>query len=139
MPGGNDWLEDTYSIQYLYGYGGNDVLNGLGGNDKLDGGPDNDILDGGAGDDFLDGGTGRDTMWGGLNNDSYVVDDPGDFVFEDASAEAGNADKVYTTLSSYDLSQWGNGLNVENLQYVGTADFVGTGNELGNWVVGAEG
>ncbi|MBA3623379.1 MAG: heme peroxidase, partial [Methylibium sp.] len=99
--------------------GGADTLLGLGGNDTL--------LAGG-GNDLLDGGTGADSMSGQAGNDTYVVDNTGDTVVE---AAGGGTDTVQTTLGSYAL-----GANVENLTYTGASTFTGTGNGLGNTLIG---
>jgi Ca2+-binding RTX toxin-like protein len=56
------------------------------------------------------------------------VDNAGDVVTE--AADAGT-DTVQTTLASYTL-----GANVENLTFTGTGNFVGTGNGLGNLIIG---
>lgn len=54
----------------IFGNGGADSIDGGGGNDVLSGGADGDMLFGNAGDDRLDGGNGNDTMTGGVGNDS---------------------------------------------------------------------
>src|SRR5258706_7875039 len=91
-------------------------------------------ITGGAGDDTLDGGLGADRMEGGAGNDTYFVDRapdnsnpdapiPGDVVFEGTLlADSGGIDTVKTALRSYTL-----GVNVENLVFVGTGNFSGTG------------
>ncbi len=94
----------------LTGTAGNDIIIGLGGND---------VLIGGGGSDALDGGTG---------NDIYVVDSAGDTVSE---AVGEGIDGVETDLSSYTLPA-----NVETLEYTGAGMFTGTGNDLGNTIVG---
>jgi Ca2+-binding RTX toxin-like protein len=146
--GGNDTLHGGHGDDALDGGTGNDVvwagdgrdvLWGRDGNDDLHGGAHNDILYGEAGDDMLVGDQGADIMYGGTGNDSYVVDDRNDWVVEDASAQGGNADKIYTTLPSYDLNPYGKGVNVEILQYTGTGSFTGKGNALDNILVGAAG
>ena len=43
------------------------------------------VLTGNAGNNVLDGGAGADQMSGGLGNDTYVVDDAGDAVIENAN------------------------------------------------------
>jgi Ca2+-binding RTX toxin-like protein len=97
----------------------------------ITGGAGADNLSGGAGNDTLIGGAGNDTMAGGAGNDIYVVDAAGDVVTEAASA---GTDEVRTTLSSYTL-----GANVENLRYIGTGNFTGTGNTLANVLTGGAG
>ncbi|WP_431674067.1 M10 family metallopeptidase C-terminal domain-containing protein [Rhizobium leguminosarum] len=88
-------------------------------------------ITGGAGNDILDGGAGNDTLIGGAGNDIYVVDNASDVVAENAAA---GTDTVRTTLASYTL-----GSDVENLTYIGTTNFVGTGNALDNLIVGGSG
>jgi Ca2+-binding RTX toxin-like protein len=102
------------------------TINSSTGNDSLSGGAGNDRLNGGGGDDALNGGAGADIMAGGLGNDAYVVDDGGDFVSEQGNA---GSDIARTTLTSYTL-----GANVENLSYLGTGAFTGTGNGLANTI-----
>ncbi len=113
---------------------GNELANaitGMSGSDTLYGGAGNDLLSGQAGTDTLDGGTGADTMTGGAANDTYYVDDAGDIVTETAG---GGTDMVRTSLSSYTL-----GSQVENVTYIGTSSFTGTGNTLANLMVGGAG
>ncbi|MHA4866224.1 calcium-binding protein [Duganella sp. PWIR1] len=98
---------------------------------KLTGNAAANKLSGGAGDDTLDGGAGNDAMDGGLGDDSYVVDATGDVVTELAS---GGWDGVKTTLGTYTL-----GANVELVQYVGSGNFIGTGNADANVLVGGVG
>ena len=87
-------------------------------------------LDGGEGDDLLNGGMGADSMSGGAGNDTYVVDNAGDVVNE-ASGEG--LDNVRASVS-YVLAE-----NVENLILTGSADISGSGNGLGNMLVGNSG
>ena len=114
----------------IAGRNGNDFLEGFGGNDTLKGAAGNDALAGGGGNDRLNGGTGADRMRGGLGNDTYVVDNSGDFVFEAAGA---GIDRIFSFI--------GLSLNVpakaavENLSLVGVA-VIGTGNALGNTISG---
>lgn len=86
-------------------------------------------LDGGTGNDTLDGGAGADTMIGGTStgNDTFIVDDAGDVVSENAS---GGTDTVLSSIS-YTL-----GTNVENLTLTGAAAINGTGNTLVNIMTG---
>ncbi|MBY2998936.1 M10 family metallopeptidase, partial [Rhizobium leguminosarum] len=88
-------------------------------------------ITGGAGNDVLDGGAGADTLIGGTGDDTYVVDNAGDSVVENAAA---GTDTVRATLASYTL-----GANIENLTYIGTAAFAGTGNSLANTITGGVG
>ena len=112
----------------LTGGNADDRLLGLGGDDQLNGGAGNDILDGSDGNDVLDGGTGDDLMYGGSGDDRYYVDSDGDRISELAG---GGTDTVLTTLATAGI-----GANLENLAYVGSAAFAGTGNDLANVIVG---
>jgi Ca2+-binding RTX toxin-like protein len=103
-------------------------LSGLGGNDTLIGGAGNDILTGGAGSDYLDGGIGSDTLEGGAGDDAYIVNS-GDIVTELAND---GTDYIYAS-SNYTLTA-----NVEHLILSGSATN-GTGNDLGNYIVGNAG
>jgi len=116
-----DTLTGDGSANSLTGNGGNDIISGLGGDD---------ILDGGDGNDSLDGGTGADQMAGGAGNDSYVVDNAGDTVTENAGE---GTDSVQASIS-YTL-----GANVENLTLTGSASIAGTGNSSDNVLTGNTG
>ncbi|WP_183721985.1 M10 family metallopeptidase, partial [Rhizobium sp. BK060] len=118
----------------ITGGAGNDTLSGDAGNDRLSGGTGADTLLGDAGDDWLDGWTGEDALSGGIGNDIYVVDSAGDTVTE--SADEGT-DTVY--VQSYYLASYTLGANVENLTYVGSSAFAGTGNTLNNVMIGGAG
>ena len=123
-----DYVEKlTYVGVGAFAGTGNDLANtivgGNGGN-TLYGMAGNDTLTGGTGDDYLDGGAGDDVMTGGLGNDVYVVDAAGDRIVELAGQ---GTDEVRTTLSTYTL-----GDNLENLTYIGSGMFAGTGNALDN-------
>ena len=88
-------------------------------------------ITGGNGNDTLDGGLGSDRLVGGLGNDVYIVSQSGDVVVE---ASAQGTDLVRTTLASYSLAT-----NVENLEFLGTGDFRGTGNIINNSITGGAG
>jgi Ca2+-binding RTX toxin-like protein len=117
------------------------TINGTGGNDRIStkttvpGQPLatdlDDLLSGFGGDDVLAGGGGADVMIGGTGNDRFYVENVDDDVIE---SESEGMDLVFTTLSSYIL-----GANVEGLRFVGSGDFVGTGNELNNKLYGGAG
>ncbi len=115
----------------LTGTVNNDFLTGSAGDDTVDGGAGNDTIAAFAGNDTIIGGTGADIMIGGLGDDTYIVDNVGDVVVENAGE---GTDTVKTTLASYTL-----GANVENLIYTGTSAFAGTGNELSNTITGGAG
>ena len=84
-------------------------------------------LTGGAGNDTLDGGSGADILIGGLGDDTYFVDNTGDVVTENAGA---GIDTVAAAVT-YTLAA-----NVENLGLAGTSAINGTGNSLGNVLLG---
>ena len=66
----------------------------------------------------------------GLGNDSYVVDNAGDLVFESAGQ---GTDSVSASISHYLYD------NVENLVLTGNANIFGVGNELANTLTGNAG
>src|SRR4029077_10294241 len=68
---------------------------------------------------------------GGAGDDTYLVDDSGDLITEAAGA---GIDTVESTANAYTL-----GANVDNLIFVGTGNFNGTGNALANTMVGGAG
>src|SRR5262245_4557872 len=88
-------------------------------------------ITGGTGNDTLDGGAGIDTLIGGAGNDTYRVDDSADAINEAAGA---GIDTVQSTALAYTL-----GGNVDNLVFVGTGNFNGTGNGLANALTGGAG
>jgi Ca2+-binding RTX toxin-like protein len=129
--GGNDTLDGGDGDDQLIGDDGNDTLIAGGGDQNiLSGGDGNDTLIGGAGADILDGGAGNDRMAGGANDDTYVVDSTKDVVIEGAKQ---GADAVQSSIS-YTL-----GANLETLVLLGVADLNGTGNTLGNALIGNAG
>ncbi|MDD5009158.1 MAG: calcium-binding protein [Syntrophorhabdaceae bacterium] len=108
---------------------GTDAINGYGNdlNNYIIGNDANNVLKGYAGNDWLDGGDGNDILWGGEDNDTYVVDNEGDTVTENAN------EGIDTILSSvtYTLSD-----NLENLILTGSDAIDGTGNSLNNFITG---
>jgi serralysin len=92
---------------------------------------ENVVETGTSGADTLAGGSGSDQLAGGAGNDTYIVNSMGDVVIETAS---GGNDLVKTTLASYTL-----GSTIEKLTFIGTGDFVGTGNSLMNIITGGAG
>jgi Ca2+-binding RTX toxin-like protein len=105
-----------------------DLIFGLNTSETLIGTAGEDQIFGGGGNDFIDGLAGADFMAGELGNDTFVVDNVGDIVFEDAGQ---GTDTVRTTLASYTLDP-----NVENLTFIGAGNFAGTGNGLNNAIAG---
>ncbi|WP_172373867.1 DUF4214 domain-containing protein [Mesorhizobium sp. NZP2234] len=106
----------------------NDTITGSAGDDHIQGGAGVDTLNGGAGDDLLDGGAGADIMKGNAGNDTYVVDDAGDQVIENASE---GTDTVLSSVT-YTISD----ADVENLTLMGTAAINGFGNGSANVLTG---
>lgn len=92
-------------------------------------GGDNTLI-GNTGANTLNGLAGADRMIGGAGNDTYIVDDAGDLVEENANE---GTDTVYAGIS-YALTP-----NVEKLFLTGTADINGTGNDLDNSLTGNSG
>ena len=106
------------------------TLQGLGGNEIFIGTSGTDTLVGRGGNDILNGGAGADAMQGGAGNDTYVVDNVGDVVMENASE---GTDLVQSSVS-FTL-----GANVDNLTLTGSADINGTGNGDANIITGNSG
>lgn len=107
------------------------VIIGRAGDDVLMGGLGRDTLLGQAGDDWLEGGAGlANQMQGGLGNDTYVVGAVGDTIVEAAGE---GVDTVLTVLSRLALAA-----HVENLTYVGSGAFAGTGNASANTITGGD-
>jgi Ca2+-binding RTX toxin-like protein len=88
-------------------------------------------MNGTAADDTMAGGSGNDTLIGGKGNDTYIVNATGDKPVEEGTE---GTDLVKTTLSSYTL-----GSHVEKLSYIGSGNFVGTGNTGNNTLTGGAG
>ena len=96
----------------------------------LTGGAGIDTLTALAGNDTLDGGLGADKLYGGLGDDTYLVDNTGDIVNENASE---GTDLVLAS-ASHDLKS-----NVEHLTLTGSAAINGAGNTLDNTLTGNNG
>src|SRR5205085_2571586 len=87
------------------------------------------VITGNSG-NILDGGAGADTMAGGIGNDTYIVDNAGDVIVENAGA---GVDTVQASFS-YTLAA-----NIENLTLTGTGALNGTGNSVDNVITGNSG
>jgi len=126
---------------------------------NIDGRAGNDIITGGDGNDTLNGGIGNDTLIGGLGDDVYVVDSANDVIYEGWQIDPATgllavdpvtganipllvqsgADRVETTLGTYNLSTPALRQFIEDLAYTGAGNFTGTGNTLDNIITGAGG
>ena len=94
------------------------------------------VITGGSGNDTLDGGvntTGGDTLIGGLGDDTYNVRNASDVVIE-GTGNVGDNDTVNAFINTYTLA-----LNVEDLNFAGTGNFLGTGNAGANTITGGAG
>ena len=125
--GGNDeWVGTTFM----------DTMTGGTGADRLDGAGGDDVLNGGDSSDKLTGGQGNDTMIGGTGDDLYYVDSKLDVVDESTGS---GFDTVFST-SSWSLLPSANMLGeVEDLRLTGALDINGSGNDIGNVVLGNAG
>jgi Ca2+-binding RTX toxin-like protein len=104
------------------------------GRDEIDG-TGNDLdntITGNGRANVIDGGGGADGMAGGRGDDTYVLDDPGDEIEEEAR---GGVDTVLAD-GDVDLDDYA---NVENVELEGTGDHAASGNALANLLVGNEG
>ncbi len=95
--------------------------------DPLLGTSGSDTITGTAASDWIDGLAGVDSLRGGLGDDIYIVDNSADVVIEQAYQ---GTDTVRAS-ASFTLIGY-----VENLVLTGNAAINGTGNSLGNWLIG---
>ena len=107
------------------------ILIGTGDIDGVGNDSDNTII-GNNGKNLLNGLPGADVMSGNGGDDTYVVENAGDKVFERPGQ--GDHDKVESSLLEYTLPD-----NVEDLELAGNANINGTGNELNNIITGNPG
>lgn len=129
---GNDTVAGTNAADISHGLGGNDLLVGRSGDDQFYGDGGNDTLQGDYGNDYLDGGTGDDLLEGGAGNDTYVVDSIGDIIIETSSTPfyQTEIDTVKSSIS-YTLGE-----RLDNLELTGSGQINGSGNLLGNTLIG---
>lgn len=132
---GDNLLDGGNGNDIISGGDGNDTILGGAGTDVLSGNAGNDWLQGGSGGDSLDGGAGVDRMEGGADNDTYFVDvwsDDGDSSNDDLVVElAGGGIDLVNASVTYTLAD-----EVEKLVLAGSGAIDGTGNAVGNIMVG---
>ena len=90
------------------------------------------ILVGLGGDDLLDGLGGADLLKGGAGNDTYVLDDAGDVIDEEANTDANDLVRSSTTVN---LTALAAGL-IEHAELLGAAAINATGNAGDNKLTG---
>lgn len=78
---GDDSIEGSAAVDFIYAGTGNDTLRGRGtGEDYLDGGQGDDVVDGDEGDDTLIGGFGDDSLYGENGADQLIGGDGDDYL-----------------------------------------------------------
>ncbi len=123
---------DTFNtIENVNGGSGNNTLIGDANANVFTSGGGADYLFGGGGNDYLSGGSGAaNTLQGGLGNDFYAVA-ANDTVIEAAGEGIDTVDAAVNSITLF--------ANIENLNFIGTGDFAGTGNAENNTIFGATG
>jgi Ca2+-binding RTX toxin-like protein len=98
-------------------------------------------LFGNAGDNVLNGGAGADLMSGGKGNDTYVVDNPGDWLFEngDIASTPQNESEGFDTVLTFVNYDAGLYNEIEVLQGLGNADILLVGSLDDNRIIGNDG
>lgn len=111
--------------------GGTSAINGTGNSlaNLMIGNSAANALAGGTGNDMLIGGVGNDSLIGGVGSDIYVVDAVGDRISE-TSTTLTEIDTVKSSVT------WTLGANLERLTLQGSSSIHGTGNALGNVLIG---
>jgi Ca2+-binding RTX toxin-like protein len=89
-----------------------------------------------SGDNVLDGGGGADTMYGWQGNDTYVIDNAGDVVFENTGQ---GRDAVKTSISLLNTAPFGDIEIFETTDVAGTTNIDITGTFLDNTISGNNG
>jgi Ca2+-binding RTX toxin-like protein len=112
---GNDFIRGEDGNDTLLGGNDNDELRGESGNDSLVGGDGADVLYGDlggvAGNDTLDGGAGADELWGEGGDDTYLITDLNDQIFD----FSGN-DTAIVSVNDFKVPD-----GIENVQYINGA------------------
>ncbi len=122
----------TTGDDVIAGTSGADSITADSGNDTVSGGLGNDTLYGADGNDTLNGGGGSDTLTGGFGDDIFVAD-LSDSIVEIAF---GGIDEVRTSELAFSLAALA---HVENLTFIGSGGFSGTGNAAANTIKGSGG
>lgn len=139
VEGSNDFIVenlnegfDTVRSADTYTLGANVEALSLTGSAAVDafGNALDNTLFGNAAENTLDGGVGADNMAGNNGNDTYLVDDAGDVVTENANQ---GTDTIISTVTRT------LGANIENLYLDGGANINAIGNGLSNVLVGNSG
>src|SRR5205823_4305906 len=90
----------------------------------------NNTVTGNTAANVLDGGAGADAMAGGRGDDTYIVDNTGDSIVENANEGTDSVQSSVTFILS---------ANVENLTLTGASAINGTGSALDNVLTGNSG
>jgi Ca2+-binding RTX toxin-like protein len=132
--GGTDTIVSTISFDLNNSSGANieNLTLAVGaGNIDGTGNAENNTIIGNEGNNTLNGGAGIDHLRGGAGDDTYIIDDLSDAIFEEANQ---GTDAVRSSVS-ITLSD-----NVENLILTGgTSNITGNGNDLSNTIIGNDG
>jgi trimeric autotransporter adhesin len=127
---GNDTIRSSVTFTALDANVENLILTGTADLNGTGNGLANTI-EGNEGSNVLDGGLGADVLKGGEGDDTYMVDEAGDAIVENAGE---GDDVVKTSLNGYVLSA-----NVEKLILLGISDIDGTGSATANTIEGNAG
>lgn len=127
--GADQGVDKLVSIENLIGGRKADRLTGSDRDNAIHGGAGDDRLEGLGGDDQLFGDGGRDLLYGGPGNDLYVIDTPGDRVFE----SPGGGDDVVRSTVNFSLAA---GQSVERIEAAGSAGIRLVGNSLDDRIIG---
>jgi len=133
---GNDlanFLRGNAGADSFFGGAGNDRIEGFDGADALHGEAGDDYIWGGAGNDLIAGGAGVNVLEGDVGDDVYDIASSDTFVIEQANGGIDSV-RVVNALPAMAL-----GANIENLFNFGVHDFIGYGNDLANFLRGADG
>ncbi|MDX2307806.1 MAG: FG-GAP-like repeat-containing protein [Hyphomicrobium sp.] len=127
--GASDTITSTIT-RSLASYASVDKLILIGGDMNGTGNALNNTIIGTVGKNILNGATGNDRLEGAGGNDTYVTDG-GETIVEGVNA---GKDTVQSSVTMAALAA-----NVENLTLTGTGDIDGSGNSIGNIIVGNSG